>query len=700
MSNLIAIDTETHLIKGLDAKVRNINDVPDMVCTSMAWVAADEARSNVWEYTSDSLPVALRDLLAGSATLVFHNAAFDIGVLAKCYDLEAEFREKIRRREILDTRILWANRNSAGNRVFSLAGIYRFLFGEELEKGEVRTSYRRENLPLTKEQTEYARKDAEVTLRVAQTLLSHESGGLVPRPEYFTSFQIYAEQTGCIDCDREFSATAAWQAFNVSSVGLGVDQAKVAEFRAQYEAEAAKALEAMGPFVEYKKDGEAWRASDATHTDSKRWTYSDGSMVRRCTETLRSAQARLGVNRVETSKRLTWVEVAPAKATVKQNPLRAAYRKFAEERGLTPSQNPGEGEYPISTKTGDISLDAKFWKEYRDEFPPAMRAHVEYQRASKLLGTYLNPLAQLPATEDALPRVYSSIGVGFAETGRWTHARPNLANQPGKLRELYIPGPGRAFVYADYKSLEMYTACEAFHRLGLGNGPLRNILDAGGDTHRSTAALMFGKEQDDVTDDERQAAKIANFSLLGGLGARKLRSQARANGLDWSEERARAVRDRWFEVFWDAAGFLEIFRRDPWDLLPQGYRRDAWLELQGIDPYPRPSKFDLSKKLNDGAIYECRLPSGRVVPNRRFTQACNMFFQGMGAEVISRAFNLCCDAGLRVAMVVHDSITLESSRPEDDARVLTSCMIQAEQEICCCGVKIPTPETVTSERWL
>lgn len=712
---MIAIDTETELIENLGDKVRTFHDVPALVCTAVH--CADSHFCGVWPHDDEGVGEFLEDILEDSdwGPIVFHNAAFDIAVLARHYNLEPQFREALRRRRILDTRVMYALCRPDGDRSLTLAAAVKFLLGRTLEKGDVRTSFRRD-APLTDEQRLYAYQDVEATFKLAQELLRHPYGSLSPRPDFFTSYQVYAERTDSFNPDRDFSAAAGWMAFELEPRGLAVDPERLdvaAEAaRGARDAEMETLLREGLARLRRRPGASPEPVAEPPPTLVLRprgaWTPhpETGTMYRRVGGTL--------------------VRV-PADPQLIQRELQRRHQEFAESAKLTPAEPgkpPLEGEYPVSEKTGALSLEAKFWKQYKDEMPADLRAYHDMCRHRKLLSTYFTPLLERwREVENAVRlgtrprghcawehdgvakrglRVHPSIGVCFAETGRWTCWKPNLQNQPKSIRHIYrSPYPGHVLVSADYKSLELFTACEAMDRLGLGGGPLRNALDSGADVHRWAAARMFEKTEEEVDDDERKAAKIANFSLLGGLGVRKFRQQGRNAGLDWDFATAADVRDRWFATFTDCAQFLDLFRCDPWQLCPPFYRRRAWLEAQGIETDPWPSRWELSRRLNQGAIYECRLPSGRVVPNRRFSQAANLFFQGIGAEVVSRAFTNCCEAGLVVCMVVHDSLTI--SAPEREAELLALQLIRqmrrAQEQVLTCGVLIPRPKAEIGEYW-
>lgn len=681
LKKIVALDTETELIAGLNDRVRVRTDPPALVCGS--WCHADGRGVD-----EDRQTFCERVFLWAAAgwTLVFHNAAFDIRVLAASHAYKADLEEALRcaleERRILDTRVMHALRHPQDT-LRSLENLAATLLDRDLSAGKetVRLSYRLGE-PLTTAQREYALQDAVATYDLAVALQAKEYGALGEYPEFFQLKEIHCEEAAAFDPDREYSAAAGWAAFSLDRHGMRVNLDRLGEYRdaarAEVDAQLRKlAAEGLAKWKRRPKAGVEGPLPPPYYCKSKKWiACGEGYMYRQRTP----------------KGEKTIYERVPADLALDNTALRQAYAAAAVELDITP---------PRSEKTRALSLEYDFWKPLYNDLPAALQLHIDLGKTRKLLSTYYEPLHEAAAGRPEL-RVYPNYGIGLAETGRWRCWRPNIQNQPKKIRDMYVAPPGHVFVSADYKSLEMFTACEAMARLGI-KGRLRDVLDAGGDLHRRTAALMFDKKEESVEPKERQAAKIANFSLLGGMGPRLFRKQARNAGLDWTIGDAKEMRARWFEVFEDCRAFLDRFEVDPWlSLKPPGMSRAEFLRELHI-PYQDawPSKWDLIKGVNDGRIYHCKLPSGRACPNRGFSQAANYFFQGIGADVVTRAFNLCCDAGLRVCAVVHDSITLEECQEwgEEAGGLLAHYMQKAQREICSCGVDIPVPEVTIGSSW-
>jgi DNA polymerase-1 len=115
--------------------------------------------------------------------------------------------------------------------------------------------------------------------------------------------------------------------------------------------------------------------------------------------------------------------------------------------------------------------------------------------------------------------------------------------------------PGRSLVKADYSQIELRLACK------LAREPaMLQAYQRGEDLHTQTARLMLGKH--DVTKDDRQIAKSANFGLLYGMGAPGYRAYAKATyGLDLGEEQAERYRGLFFRAYPKLAAWHADTRR-------------------------------------------------------------------------------------------------------------------------------------------
>jgi DNA polymerase I len=96
-----------------------------------------------------------------------------------------------------------------------------------------------------------------------------------------------------------------------------------------------------------------------------------------------------------------------------------------------------------------------------------------------------------------------------------------LQQLPPDARRAVIAPPGRVLAVADLGQIELRIAAEL-----AGEEIMRAAFAAGQDVHTLTASRIVGCLVDEVTPEQRKAAKPANFGLLYGMGTRTLREYA------------------------------------------------------------------------------------------------------------------------------------------------------------------------------
>lgn len=179
------------------------------------------------------------------------------------------------------------------------------------------------------------------------------------------------------------------------------------------------------------------------------------------------------------------------------------------------------------TKTG-FSTDSAVLEELAatHAFPKLL---LEYRTLSKLKSTYLDAL---PAVADLAPageipdgRVHTTFHQTVAATGRLSSSDPNLQNIPFRtpqgraIRRAFVAPPGRLLVGADYSQIELRVMAHLS-----GDAALIAAFRAGEDVHASTARRIFNVtgELDPAL---RARAKVVNFGVMYGMGARSLAQQ-------------------------------------------------------------------------------------------------------------------------------------------------------------------------------
>lgn len=134
-------------------------------------------------------------------------------------------------------------------------------------------------------------------------------------------------------------------------------------------------------------------------------------------------------------------------------------------------------------------------------------------------------------------RIHARFNQNGTESGRFSSSVPNLQNiqkkgEEGKiLRSCFIPESGHKFVIADYSQIELRIAAELS-----GDERMLVILnDPKGDIHRSTASQMYGVSYDEVTHDQRSAAKTINFGLIYGMSSKTLAERLNCSSTEAEE---------------------------------------------------------------------------------------------------------------------------------------------------------------------
>ncbi|WP_019595154.1 DNA polymerase I [Thioalkalivibrio sp. ALM2T] len=205
----------------------------------------------------------------------------------------------------------------------------------------------------------------------------------------------------------------------------------------------------------------------------------------------------------------------------------------------TPKGQPSTAEDVLEQMAGDYALP---------------RLILEHRGLSKLRSTYTETLPR--RIHPKTGRVHTSYHQSGAATGRLSSSEPNLQNIPvrteagRRIRQAFIAEAGHQLLAADYSQIELRIMAHLSQDAGL----LRAFAE-GQDIHRATAAEVFGTEPDQVSNDQRRAAKAINFGLIYGMSAWGL---ARNLGIEQGE--AREYIDRYFNRYPGVHDYMEKAR--------------------------------------------------------------------------------------------------------------------------------------------
>ena len=114
--------------------------------------------------------------------------------------------------------------------------------------------------------------------------------------------------------------------------------------------------------------------------------------------------------------------------------------------------------------------------------------------------------------------MHTTFNLTIAQTGRLSSTDPNLQNIPTRtdlgrrIRTAFVAEKGHKLVSADYSQFELRLAAVL-----ADDEELIAMFNRGADIHTTTAAQVYGREQEDVTKQMRRAAKVINFGILYGM---------------------------------------------------------------------------------------------------------------------------------------------------------------------------------------
>ncbi len=259
---------------------------------------------------------------------------------------------------------------------------------------------------------------------------------------------------------------------------------------------------------------------------------------------------------------------------------------------------------PVVRKTsgGAPSTDEEVLTKLAQDYP-LPQVLLEYRGLAKLKSTYTD---KLPKMVNAVTgRVHTHYGQAAVITGRLASSEPNLQNIPvrsaagRRVREAFVATHGM-IVSADYSQIELRVMAHVSN-----DTSLQQAFAAGEDIHRATASEVFGVALQDVSSDQRRAAKAINFGLIYGMGAFGL-----ASNLGITRDAAQSYIDRYFarypgvaqymaetRTLAHAQGYVEtVFGRRLWlaDINAAGARR-AGAERAAINAPMQGTAADLIK---------------------------------------------------------------------------------------------------------
>lgn len=328
------------------------------------------------------------------------------------------------------------------------------------------------------------------------------------------------------------------------------------------------------------------------------------------------------------------------------------------------------GEAPVDMKSGKKSASKSALQEYVGDHV-VIADYLRWKRVEKrrqMAETLLKNLSK----DGFIRASYLQMG---ADTGRMSCMSPNLQQIPRDKRfRACVQAPaGWKLVVADYGQMELrLAAAEAQDPL------MTEVFQQGKDLHTITATQIYGVGEDEVTKEQRQVSKSANFGLLYGSGAKGLRNYAAQMGIQMDLDEAAEVRQKFHAAY-------------------QGISKWQHENARAADA----AKGNPSIRIR---ISELR----RFLPgeNNKLTTRCNTPIQGAGAAVLKLTLsklwpllNADGEGTVRLAGVVHDEIILLVKEQHADTWAHQLQSVMEECEARWLGEIPPLAEANVGDSW-
>ena len=289
---------------------------------------------------------------------------------------------------------------------------------------------------------------------------------------------------------------------------------------------------------------------------------------------------------------------------------------------------------------------------------------LQYRGLAKLKSTYTDKLP-LDINADT-GRIHTSYHQAVAATGRLSSSDPNLQNIPirnaegRRIRQAFVAPAKKVIMASDYSQIELRIMAHLS-----GDAGLHKAFAEDQDIHRATAAEVFDRALDAVTDEERRSAKAINFGLIYGMSAFGLGRQ-----LNISRTLAQEYIDRYFARY---PGVLRYMDETRSQAAQQGYVETVF-----------------GRRLYLPEI------NARQVMRRQAAErtAINAPMQGTAADIIKRAMISVHEwlsaepFDAQMIMQVHDELVFEVHEADVDA------LQQKVEALMCSAAELSVPLTV------
>lgn len=325
------------------------------------------------------------------------------------------------------------------------------------------------------------------------------------------------------------------------------------------------------------------------------------------------------------------------------------------------------------TSKKNYSTDEETLSELADLHPVVSKI-LDYRNLKKLLSTYIDPLPTLIQPETG--KIHTTYNQALTATGRLSSVKPNLQNIPirtergREIRKAFIPSfENGVIMSADYSQIELRLMAHMS-----GDSLFIDAFRAGKDIHAATASKIFGVPEEQLTREQRNRAKVANFGIIYGISAFGLSQR-----LGISRQEAKQLIEGYFASYPQVERYM--------NQMIQNARENGYVT----------TLYGRKRFLPD---INSKNPTVRGLAERN---AINAPIQGSAADIIKvamiRVFEEINSAGLKSKMVlqVHDELVFDVFPGEEDilAKIVTEQMEGVTE------LEVPlTVECRYGENWL
>ena len=257
-------------------------------------------------------------------------------------------------------------------------------------------------------------------------------------------------------------------------------------------------------------------------------------------------------------------------------------------------------------------------------------ALLEYRRAQKILSTYVKPYEDITKAGDG--RVHPTYSVTRTKTGRSASSNTNVQNLDRQFKDFFGAPPGKKLIEFDYSSVEFRLAAWVAQEETI---LARYSEDPNWDAHRFFAAIFYNKDEKDVTKQERQVAKSANFGLVFMGNGMTLVEYAKGMGLELPLHVCEKIYRTWHKVF---PGFQRLYSEVEQEIYKTGESRTAT---------------GFVRHFGDVSLMPPHLRRGAI------REGVNVKIQGLAAHIAFLASERITELDLPAVGFVHDAFLFE-----------------------------------------